>query len=291
MNILKIIQMQAEPFTQDQDGLGMQAVLSHLDRAADLLEDGKKENDAQFFNDVIYRTNQAYEGILKEAYNVISGSDGGRMRLYDIENYFKDNDILSGRVLDLFENYRRQWRNPSTHDYQLFFSVNEAFLAIVSVVAFTHALLDRMVELESLSRNLSSGERSIGIGRSIGSMDFVELIEGLSTTFLENNQTLQLNKPALLGELTAFWLRNGVEKNNIKREEGIEENGFYRYYDFCIRTGANDNGIIIEVLLNPRAAALEAFSNVMRNDIETKGYRAGFILVVGAEHYLKRVSK
>jgi hypothetical protein len=48
--------------------------------------------------------------------------------------------------MDLFTNYRKNWRNPSTHDYELFFRSEEAFLAIVSVSAFIHVLLDQILE-------------------------------------------------------------------------------------------------------------------------------------------------
>ena len=48
--------------------------------------------------------------------------------------------------MDLLTNYRQEWRNPSTHDYQLFFTEQEAFLAIVSVSAFVNILIDQMIE-------------------------------------------------------------------------------------------------------------------------------------------------
>lgn len=278
MDILEIIKTQASSFMNEQPS-GMQAVLSHLERAADLLEDGKEENDVQSFNDVIYRTNQAYEGILKEGYKAISGEDAGRMRLYDIEKYFKTEQVLSGRVLQLFENYRRQWRNPSTHDYQLFFSVNEAFLAIVSVVAFTHALLDRMIEYTTFASHREPRSRSLSGG--INSMDaLLKSAVQLSRSFIRPESLQKESKPVILGKLIAHWANNEMDVI-IKREEAISEDGMERYYDFCLKTSEEEKGILVEVILNPKPITLEHFQNLMQKDIKDGGYFSGLIVLIG----------
>ncbi len=65
---------------------------------------------------------------------------------FQIEKHLENEDLLKERVLNQFTNYRTEWRNKSTHDYQLFFASQEALLAIVSVSAFFNILLDQMLE-------------------------------------------------------------------------------------------------------------------------------------------------
>src|SRR5262249_12823128 len=64
------------------------------------------------------------------------------------------------RVLNLFTNYRQNWRNKSTHDHTLFFSEQEAFLAIVSICAFFNILLDQMLEKIAFDREKAEAEKA-----------------------------------------------------------------------------------------------------------------------------------
>jgi uncharacterized protein (DUF927 family) len=82
----------------------------------------KKEDDYRLFTDAIHRLNQAYEGSLKEAYQMLTGNKPDKMSPHEIEQSFQKDLILKERVLTFFENYRRDWRNTSTHDYKLCFS-------------------------------------------------------------------------------------------------------------------------------------------------------------------------
>jgi hypothetical protein len=72
--------------------------------------------DETAFTDAIYRTNQAFEGSLKEAYRVLTGKNPLKLRPFDIETFFQEQRILRSRVLAQFSNYRTEWRNPATHD-------------------------------------------------------------------------------------------------------------------------------------------------------------------------------
>jgi hypothetical protein len=65
---------------------------------------------------------------------------------FEIEQYLEKQNIFGERILAQFTNYRTKWRNPSTHDYNLTFDEAEAFLAIVSVSAFTKLLVDEIAE-------------------------------------------------------------------------------------------------------------------------------------------------
>lgn len=112
--------------------------------------------DETAFTDAIYRTNQAFEGSLKEAYRVLAGKDPNEVRPCDIEKYLKGK--LRPRVLDQFKNYRTEWRNPSAHDYSIDFDEDEALLAIVTVYAFAIVLIDQIAEKLSYEKTHAAAE-------------------------------------------------------------------------------------------------------------------------------------
>lgn len=126
--------------------VGLRAVGRHVEAAFRHLERGKQNRDDSAFFDCILRSNHAFEGSLKEAYRVLAEKDPEHVRPFDIESYLEGNNLLHARVLSLFTAYRKEWRNPSTHDYRLSFSESEAFVATVSVCAFACLLCDQIAE-------------------------------------------------------------------------------------------------------------------------------------------------
>lgn len=146
MDIIQILREKVEALGDEENCSGLRAVILHIETAANHLARGKSQLDDTAYTDAVYRTNQAFEGSIKEAYRVIAGQDPSGQRPYDIENYFQDNAILRPRALSQFTQYRREWRNPSTHDHTLSFNNSEAFLAIVSVCAFANVLVDQIAE-------------------------------------------------------------------------------------------------------------------------------------------------
>lgn len=137
---------------------GLKAVLLHIETAFRHLSRGQDADDETAFTDAIYRTNQAFEGSVKEAYRVLAGQDPAKKRPFDIENYLEQNNIFRSRVLSQLTTYRTEWRNPSAHDYKLDFDESEAFLAIVSVSAFACLLLDQIAERISYTRSQAEAE-------------------------------------------------------------------------------------------------------------------------------------
>lgn len=123
---------------------GLRAVKSHIDAAVRHLQRGQKEADESLFTDVIFRCNQAFEGSIKEAYRVLAGKDPQRTTPAEIEKFLASGDLLRKKVLDQFTTYRKEWRNPSTHDYTLDFDEDEALVAIVSVTVFAIVLCDQI---------------------------------------------------------------------------------------------------------------------------------------------------
>lgn len=120
--------------------------------AANHLRRGAETSDDSAFTDAIYRTNQAFEGSLKEAYRVLAGKNPDQARPHDIETFLQGQAFLRKRVLEQMSRYRMEWRNPSTHDYKLDFDEDEALLAIVSVCAFAVVLIDQVAEKVSFDR-------------------------------------------------------------------------------------------------------------------------------------------
>jgi hypothetical protein len=123
---------------------GLRAVKSHIDAAVRHLLRGQTAPDESLFTDVIFRCNQAFEGSIKEAFRVLAGKDPQHKTPADIEKFLAAGNILRKKVLDQFTTYRKEWRNPSTHDYTLDFDEDEALVAIVSVTVFAIVLCDQI---------------------------------------------------------------------------------------------------------------------------------------------------
>lgn len=146
MDLIATLRSKISSLEEGEYTPGLKATILHIETAFGHLNRGQKQNEETAFTDAIYRTNQAFEGSIKEAYRVLAGKDPAKQRPYDIEKYLEQKAAFRQRVLAQFTNYRTEWRNPSTHDYKLDFDESEAFLAIVSVTAFACLLFDQIAE-------------------------------------------------------------------------------------------------------------------------------------------------
>ncbi len=146
MDLIATLRSKISALQEGDYSPGLKAVILHIETAFGHLSRGQTKNDETAFTDAIYRTNQAFEGSIKEAYRVLTGKDPAKQRPYDIEQYLEKEKVFRSRVLSQFTNYRMEWRNPSAHDYKLDFDESEAFLAIVSVSAFACLLFDQIAE-------------------------------------------------------------------------------------------------------------------------------------------------
>ncbi len=146
MDVIKEIQIVLESLDKARQTELTNGVITHIERSVFLFNQARITNDEQYYTDSIYRTNQAYEGILKEAYMVFSGKSVVKKRTVDLENYFEKNNFFNNRVKKSFALYRQEWRNPATHNHNLFFKMDEAFLAVVNVSAFIFVLLNQISE-------------------------------------------------------------------------------------------------------------------------------------------------
>ncbi len=133
------------------------SVIAHIERAEAFFQKAEIEKDDQYYTDVIYRTNQAYEGILKITYMCFAGGgddDECNLSTYQIEQYLEKKQIFNERIKFAFALYRKKWRNPSVHEYGLFFSKIEALLAITNVTSFVYVLLNQLAERRSTTKIL-----------------------------------------------------------------------------------------------------------------------------------------
>ncbi len=144
MDLVKTLRDRISALEAGDHTPGLGAVLQHIEAAVKHLTHGSSTADDSAFTDVIYRTNQAFEGGLKEVYRVLASADPSRKTPFEIENYLQGHNILRQRVLDHLSTYRKDWRNPATHDYKLDFDEDEALLAIVSVCVFAIVLVDQI---------------------------------------------------------------------------------------------------------------------------------------------------
>ncbi|MGS0496325.1 hypothetical protein ACU8V4_03495 [Pseudoalteromonas mariniglutinosa] len=252
MDLLKLIKSKSSSFSGTQSQQGLDAVIHHIEIAELHFEQGR-ENGEHLFTDVIYRSNQAFEGALKEAYRVLNSSDPARKTPFQIEQYFESSNVLKERVLNQFTNYRTEWRNKSTHDYQLFFSSQEALLAIVSVSAFFNILLDQMLEkhayemekarLSHLSKSVFS---DVDNYESLGFMQ--QCIELLTHFSAELSQELDGRESPreyeLLGKLSGF-ISAADPEIKIATEKAIDHASGKLRLDLLLEKG--ESSVIVEM--------------------------------------------
>lgn len=250
MDILKEIEKQIELIKAGDDSIYLDQVFNHIDRAEKYYIEGYK--DEHYFNDVIYRSNQAYEGALKEAYKVLGNKtedDLLNTSPFKIEKYFKENAIFRERVLHLFENYRQEWRNKSTHDYKLIFDENEAFIALTNVSSFVHLLLKQIQEkfafVNETKRLKSQGESLKELKEIISSEKetFVEKLINVIREFIERNENIaDLLEIEILGMLHGF-LSMANENIEIFREPKLKDTNLRP--DFIVSN--KEEKIVLEV--------------------------------------------
>ena len=214
MDLLRILRSKIDVLEEGDYIPGLRAILLHIETASRHLLRGQEQEDETAFTDAIYRTNQAFEGSLKEAYRVLAEQDPERKRPFDIENFFEQNSIFRQRVLAQFTNYRTEWRNPSAHDYKLDFDESEAFLAIVSVAAFACLVLDQITEkLSYLQAKTEADTKQVEIQERLASVEDSDLLNRTAQILREfSHQQSSFNvdgakrtEVQVIGQLAGFF--------------------------------------------------------------------------------------
>ncbi len=286
MNIFDTISDQIVRIGQLADNHGLQSVLTHIERAGSLLETGKELQDDQYFNDVIYRTNQAYEGILKEAFEFLSKEEGNRKRLYDIEKYLSKEEVFSPRVLQLFQNYRREWRNESTHNYQLFFSDTEAFLAIISVTAFVHVLLNQILEeLAAGIQEKALEDQPVVLSQERSLMEdpwAVQLGKAVQAFAQSPASTLDPDdaEAEMAGKLTAFF-RASLPTLQVKRQPIFNLEDHQYTIDLILTDTNTQQQCAIDIKRGSGPIAASSLPSQMDTFLAKVGMEHGLVIVKG----------
>lgn len=286
MDIQKQIEDQIDQIRTDQDSDFIDSLGTHLDRAQLYYEKGISE-DEQFFNDVIYRVNQAYEGALKEAYKILGGKSekkAFRETPNNIEDYFKSNNIFKDRVLQIFENYRKEWRNKSTHDYKLVFDEDEAFIALTSVSSFVHLLLKQIQEKISYNKELEKLESKNKVEEQLNeiladkSLDLSSKTLKLIEKFAEGNELLHhemhLSEANLMGMIHGFFSKAGTELE-ITRSPLINSKEGKLRLDFLLEY--QDEKVVLEVKKFLREGSRKQGIEQVLHFLVNSGIRSGIL--------------
>lgn len=240
MDILKSLEDQVRYIKSISVHLNLDAILTHIKRAEYLYKKGKDKDDKDYFTDVVYRTNQAFEGSLRQAYLVLTNQyknqkDKKPKTIFQIETYLENNTGLNERVLQYFTIYRQEWRNKSTHDFRLFFDEKEAFLAIVNVSAYVYVLFEQIIEELSYryeEEKLRAKTKIKDRVNEILSDDETEVNEKIVGLIYEysyfNDLDSDFNENEIIGQFSAFLEfssdRISVERNKLFQfDDGIIE--------------------------------------------------------------------
>lgn len=256
MDLLKLIKDKCDSFSDPEIFHGIKSVISHIEIAERHLEKGKMGDD-YLFTDVIYRTNQAFEGSLKEAYRVLTGNKSNNLTPDHIERYLEKNNILKERVLSLFTNYRREWRNESTHDYKLYFTEQEAFLAITNICAFFNILLDQMLEKKAYDQEkIELSKSKILPYVPVKDQNLIEQISQLLIMFSKDapSKMIGVSMPryfekGLIGAL-AVYLSFADEQIEVITEYNIPIDSSRFIADMLVKKG--ENQLLIEIKVSTK---------------------------------------
>lgn len=255
MDILREIEKQITSIKVEDNSIYLTQIYNHIDRAEKYYFQG--QNDEHYFNDVIYRANQAYEGALKEAYKILASKTDEELQKttpHKIEIHFKDNLIFRERVLQLFENYRQEWRNKSTHDHKLIFDENEAFIALTNVSSFVHLLLKQIKEKLAFNNEQKKLQNETDklkeIKKTILAKDepLAEKVVKVISEFVERNEFI--TSSGIITEIEVWGMLHGFlsmanEDLIISRDTKLFFNNQHLRPDFIIED--EEEKVIIEV--------------------------------------------
>lgn len=91
MDVISTIREKTGLFSGTDYYDGLEAVILHLEIAEKHQVRGKDFGEDYLFTDVVYRTNHAFEGALKEAYSLFAGKVSQQTTPHQIEKYFEAN--------------------------------------------------------------------------------------------------------------------------------------------------------------------------------------------------------
>lgn len=280
MDIIAILQKKTSLLDSGEHSAGLKATLSHIETAFRHLTRGQKDEDQTAFTDAVYRTNQAFEGAIKEAYRVLTKKNPENVRPYDIESHFSKSGTFRQRVLDQFTNYRKEWRNPSTHDYKLDFNESEAFLAIVSVTAFSCLLLDEIAQQLAHDKEVAAvQEIADKVRNEVNVIDgdlLTRTVEALKIYFLQHaDQQVEKGTAAQwLGSVSGF-LAAIIPEATITTDAPLGADKLHVTADLLVECG--NERVIVEVKNRLNILTYKSVLNQVEHLMRTSGISDGVI--------------
>lgn len=295
MNLVETLQKKIEVLGAGEYVPGLRAVLMHIETAFKHLSRGQRTDDQAAFTDAIYRTNQAFEGSIKEAYRVLAGQDPTKTRPFDIENYLEKNSVFRTRVLNQISSYRKEWRNPSTHDYKLDFDESEAFLAIVSVSALACLLLDQIGERLAFQASMAESDvlnqESDSSLSETASSNLAVTVADLLTQFCGIYSHFSVlssrpTEPQVIGAIHGF-LSSTASGLTIETDVKLNSDKPDRV-DLVIARG--DQKVIVEIKRNLAAPDYVIAVEQVKNYLSVSGLGEGVLLILpGVPGKMKRL--
>lgn len=295
MDLLETLQLKIDSLPEGEYSLGLKAVLLHIRTAFRHLARGQGEGDDTAFTDAIYRTNQAFEGSIKEAYRVLASKDPDKVRPFDIETYLEKGNIFRPRVLSQFTNYRMEWRNPSTHDYKLDFDEGEAFLAIISVSAFACLLLDQISgyiaylesnrEAESKKAAISAVRRRVAKQTDDLMGQVVDLLKEYARMEISSGSKVPVSASQLLGSVSGF-LASAYPDLSIESEVQLSSNHPDRA-DLLLSAGSSK--VLLEVKRSYSPALITEGASKLKRLMELGGVKSGILFTYPEQGELRAV--
>jgi hypothetical protein len=265
MDLVDILRKKINVLKDGEYMPGLKAVLLHIETAFRHLSRGQDSEDDTAFTDAIYRTNQAFEGSIKEAYRVLAGQNPEEKSLFNIEKYLGQNKIFRSRVQQQLTTYRTEWRNPSTHEYKLDFDENEAFLAIVSVSAFSCLLLDQIAERLAFEESQAEAKaHTAGVATLPTASSLMARVTQLLTEFCSIHlpsatSAGRLTEAQAVGALHGF-LSSAAPALRVETNKSLGPNGMFRA-DFLITEGKES--LVVELKRgSPRQSYTNAIAQV-----------------------------
>lgn len=266
----------------DLPSSGFQAVLKHIEMAEAHFRRAVDESNDDFFNDAVYRANQAYEGALKETWEVLNHRPAKTKRTYELEDELEEGGAITERAKGLLEHYRKEWRNPSSHEHTLFLGEQDAFLAIVSVLGLVSVLVDQVTEKVAAADQAGElpelpVEPDPTMPPSARTRNLVESYFKDSIAFFREDGTPR-SGVEMLGRLSAV-LRASDPELDLARDK-MFEHGLRP--DLVISKG--DESILLELKhAGPTALSIDAGRDALLRYMRSAGTRVGILVLAPSD--------
>ncbi len=232
---------------------GIYNVINHLQMAEHYWQEAKGSIEEYLFTDAVLRANHAFEAALTEAYKLVCGKDPEGLSVKEIYQYLDEQNIFKDKEAQTFHRYLEDWELPAETDEQLFFSEQEAMLAIMNVTAFFLILVEQIIEIASYekAKYFLGWDRAEKIHKEIeryGGKFFLDQLVTLLRLFSADLFYIEEreNSPAeyeMLGYLRGF-LEIAIPDVEVEIDKRIKIGESHTQLDMLIHNG--DEKVLIE---------------------------------------------